>query len=64
MTIAKDKLVVGKVVTPRSYKIAASTGSTCLAMGVSFWQPLGPRLPSTLREIGRSRVHMARRVTP
>jgi hypothetical protein len=36
VTIAKDKLVVGKAVTPRSYKIAASTGSTCLVMGVSF----------------------------
>ena len=36
VTIAKDKLVVGKTVAPRSYKVAASTGSTCLAMGVSF----------------------------
>jgi hypothetical protein len=36
VTIPKDKLVVGKTVTPRSYKVAASTGSTCLAMGVSF----------------------------
>jgi hypothetical protein len=36
VTIAKDKLVVGKTVTPRSYRVAASSGSTCLAMGVSF----------------------------
>jgi hypothetical protein len=36
VTLAKDKLVVGKTVTPRSYKVAASTGSACLAMGVSF----------------------------
>ena len=50
VTIAKDKLVVGKVVTPRSCEIAASTGSTCLAIGGSvLTRRLGPRLPSTLR---------------
>ena len=36
VTIAKSKLVVGKTVTPRSYKVTATSGSTCLAMGVSF----------------------------
>jgi hypothetical protein len=36
VTIAKDKLVVGKTVTPRSYKVAATSGNACLAMGVSF----------------------------
>jgi len=34
--LAKGKLVVGKTVTPRSYKVGATGGGTCLAMGVSF----------------------------
>jgi ChrR Cupin-like domain len=32
----KDKMVVGKTVEPRPYKIAASKDSSCLALGVSF----------------------------
>jgi len=36
VTLAKSKLVVGKTVTPRSYKVAATGGGTCLAMGASF----------------------------
>lgn len=36
VTLAKGKLVVGKTITPRSYKVTATGGSTCLAMGVSF----------------------------
>jgi len=36
VALAKGKLVVGKTVTPRSYKVGATGGGTCLAMGVSF----------------------------
>lgn len=36
VTYPKDRLVVGKTVEPRPYKIAASKDSACLAMGVSF----------------------------
>jgi len=36
VTLAKDWMVVGKTVEPSPYKVAASQGSSCLAMGVSF----------------------------
>jgi len=36
VTMAKGKLVVAKAITPQPYELAASSGSTCLAMGVSF----------------------------
>jgi hypothetical protein len=36
VTVAKDWIVVGKTVVPRPYKVAATNGSSCLAMGVSF----------------------------
>jgi hypothetical protein len=36
VTFAKDMLVVPKTVVPQPYKVSASKGSTCLALGVSF----------------------------
>lgn len=34
--LAAGKLVVAKTIVPQPYALSASTGSTCLAMGVSF----------------------------
>lgn len=36
VTLAQGMLVVAKTVVPEPYRVNASTGSTCLAMGVSF----------------------------
>jgi len=36
VTFGEDMVVVSKTVEPQPYKVTASKGSTCLAMGVSF----------------------------
>jgi len=36
VTLSRGKLVVAKALEPQAYQLSASTGSTCLAMGVSF----------------------------
>jgi hypothetical protein len=36
ITLGQQKLVVTKTVEPQPFKVAATKGSTCLAMGVSF----------------------------
>ena len=36
VTLSQGRLVVAKELTPRAYQLSASTGGTCLAMGVSF----------------------------
>ena len=36
VTLSPGKLVVAKELAPQAYQLSASTGSTCLAMGVSF----------------------------
>jgi hypothetical protein len=36
ITFGQHKLVVTKTVEPQPFKVAATKGSTCLAMGVSF----------------------------
>jgi ChrR Cupin-like domain len=36
VTLSAGKLVVAKELAPQAYELSASTGSTCLAMGVSF----------------------------
>jgi hypothetical protein len=36
VTFGKEMLIVAKTVTPEPFKVTASEGSTCLAMGVSF----------------------------
>ncbi|HET7542261.1 MAG TPA: cupin domain-containing protein [Polyangiaceae bacterium] len=36
VTLSQGKLVVAKELAPEAYRVSASSGSTCLAMGVSF----------------------------
>jgi hypothetical protein len=36
VTLSRGKLVVAKALAPHAYRLSASTGSTCLALGVSF----------------------------
>ena len=36
LTLNRGKLVVAKALAPQAYRLSASTGSTCLALGVSF----------------------------
>jgi hypothetical protein len=36
MTLGEDMVVVSKTIEPQSYKVTASKGGSCLAMGVSF----------------------------
>jgi hypothetical protein len=36
VSLSPGKLVVAKALTPQAYQLSASSGSTCLAMGVSF----------------------------
>jgi hypothetical protein len=39
ITFGEDRVVVSKTVEPQPYKVSASKGSSCLAMGVSFSPP-------------------------